>query len=638
MNLKKKIGFVAFLLLFGGINMTTAQEISEIPTEIADFDVQNAMTDIQSLKGNLDELIEELYSLDEKERGTNNEISENYRTTRNEIVKVIQTINSTTDTITEQLKKIETYKKLMLLTYKEIQGSRSGMVDTKAYIEEFANFIYKLDNKLYNEETNSIDEIKLLINSDNIPLTLANDHLVQSMILQLNDLMNNFQENEEKQLETIKKLNQLKSKAKASITQYQNEIEQLQQKKNYLLQFMKLYQNDSTQRQLTIDTLFESTKSVYEKMVELINDAKKWVYKVDFDMEKKLLALDTFAHDNDAYPIARPIYPIENIQTYFGDEAFQKQYGIPHIGIQITAEQHTPVYAARDGIVYFIADSDNMSINRMMIVHTDGYITVYQYLNESIVNPGDIVRRGQIIWYSWGEPGTRWAGFISKGANLTFSIFKDGIARDPFEILDASIVRNKNVLPEGYQIKYLRDKYARTIDITDLEIMTWDSLVQRENQFLTRYGVGTYKHLAFREDVIKGTNIDKDMVICVAFAESTLGRYLSTSNNIGNVGNNDRWDRVGFSTAYAGARAIAVTLNNSALGGYHTINQLSRYGNKDGMIYASSPINRQTNVLKCLSQIKGYYIPEDFPFRTGPNPNIGNDDPESVQFGERINK
>lgn len=618
--------------------MTTAQEISEIPNEIADFDVQNAMTDIQSLKGNLDELIEELYSLDEKERGTNNEISEKYRTTRNEIVKVIQTINSTTDTITEQLKKIETYKKLMLLTYKEIQGSRSGMVDTKAYIEEFANFIYKLDNKLYNEETNSIDEIKLLINSDNIPLTLANDHLVQSMILQLNDLMNNFQENEEKQLETIKKLNQLKSKAKASITEYQNEIEQLQQKKNYLLQFMKLYQNDSTQRQLTIDTLFESTKSVYEKMVELINDAKKWVYKVDFDMEKKLLALDTFAHDNDAYPIARPIYPIENIQTYFGDEAFQKQYGIPHIGIQITAEQHTPVYAARDGIVYFIADSDNMSINRMMIVHTDGYITVYQYLNESIVNPGDIVRRGQIIWYSWGEPGTRWAGFISKGANLTFSIFKDGIARDPFEILDASIVRNKDVLPEGYQIKYLRDKYARTIDITDLEIMTWDNLVQRENQFLTRYGVGTYKHLAFREDVVKGTNVDKDMVICVAFAESTLGRYLSTSNNIGNVGNNDRWDRVGFSTAYAGARAIAVTLNNSALGGYHTINQLSRYGNKDGMIYASSPINRQTNVLKCLSQIKGYYIPEDFPFRTGPNPNIGNDDPESVQFGERINK
>lgn len=107
----------------------------------------------------------------------------------------------------------------------------------------------------------------------------------------------------------------------------------------------------------------------------------------------------------------------------------------------------------------------------------------------------------------------------------------------------------------------------------------------------------------------------------MAFAESTLGRYLSTDDNIGNIGNNDRWDRFAFWSALAWARAIAQTLNNQYLGDYHTINQLSRYGNPDGMIYASSPINWQTNVTKCLSQIKGYYVPEDFPFRTGVNPN-----------------
>jgi hypothetical protein len=47
---------------------------------------------------------------------------------------------------------------------------------------------------------------------------------------------------------------------------------------------------------------------------------------------------------------------------------------------------------------------------------------------------------------------------------------------------------------------------------------------------------------------------------------------------------------------------------------------LSRFGNKDGKIYASSSINWQTNVTKCLSQIKGFYVPEDYPFRTGLNP------------------
>jgi len=111
---------------------------------------------------------------------------------------------------------------------------------------------------------------------------------------------------------------------------------------------------------------------------------------------------------------------------------------------------------------------------------------------------------------------------------------------DPFDILDASIVKDKDVLPEGYQIKYLRDKYARPIDITNLQLMTGETLAKRESQFLIRYGVGIYRQVAFREDVVKDTNIDKDMVICIAFAESTLGRYLSTNANIGNVGNNDR--------------------------------------------------------------------------------------------------
>lgn len=244
----------------GGINFSIAQDVATTTIDVSDFDVKSAITNMDDLKKNLDDVIQELYTLDEKERGDDNAISDKYRATRKEIVNVIQTINTTTDTITEQLKKIATYKKLMVLTYKDIQASRSGMVDTKQYIEDFANFIYKMDNKLYDEETNTIDEMKLLINSDNIPLTLANDSLIQSMIIQLSNLMNDFQQNEKQQLETMKKLNELKARAKESIQQYQIEIEKLQQKKNYLLQFMKLYQNDKTQRQMSIDNFFKSTK------------------------------------------------------------------------------------------------------------------------------------------------------------------------------------------------------------------------------------------------------------------------------------------------------------------------------------------------------------------------------------------
>jgi hypothetical protein len=149
------------------------------------------------------------------------------------------------------------------------------MVTTKDYLADFANFIYKLNNKLYTDNGNTIDDIKLIVNSDNIPRTLANDYMVQSMILQLNDLMGNFTASEEKQIELIKKLSKLKSEASSQIKDFEVEIEKLQQKKNYLIQFLSLYKNDKIQRQVAITNLFESTKGVYDKMMSLVKDGAK---------------------------------------------------------------------------------------------------------------------------------------------------------------------------------------------------------------------------------------------------------------------------------------------------------------------------------------------------------------------------
>lgn len=57
---------------------------------------------------------------------------------------------------------------------------------------------------------------------------------------------------------------------------------------------------------------------------------------------------------------------------------------------------------------------------------------------------------------------------MSPGSNLTFSVFQNAAAIDPLKLLDISVVKNKDILPDVYAIKYLRDKYARKIDITNL--------------------------------------------------------------------------------------------------------------------------------------------------------------------------
>ncbi len=243
-------------------------------SQVDNFDVKTADTTIQDLQGSVDSITQELYALDAKER-TGDTISDRYRAIRGEIVNVIQTINSTTTTVSETLNKIAAYQKLIFLAYQDLTSSRDGFTDTKEYIKDFADFIYKLDNKIYTDDGTSIDDVKLIVNSDNIPRTLANDYMVQSMLLQFNDLMDNFTTNETKQLDLIKKLNQLKIQAEASIQNYQADLDKLQQKKNYLLQFISLYKDDKVTQEAGLNSLFDSTKSVYDKVTQLVSDAKK---------------------------------------------------------------------------------------------------------------------------------------------------------------------------------------------------------------------------------------------------------------------------------------------------------------------------------------------------------------------------
>lgn len=564
-------------------------------------------------------MTQELFELDALERAKNAQLDDKYRQARNEIVRVISSIDRTVENISQSSERLLVYQAQMIEATKELGELRSSSNKAKNYLEEYLRLLYKIQLELYDTDFEHINEVRLLLNSPNISQSLVSEEIVSAMTLQLNSLIQQADQDEDRNIALLIKLGKLRQQAQDALNNYREEVEKLQQKKQYLMNFIALYKNEKVQNSHKFDKVFASKKEVYQAIHGFLDEVVKKDYKsVDGIAGKiaELAQLPDAKNEDTTSPIARPVYPIQTIVRYYNDPAFQQENGFKHEGIQIEAEQRTPVYAARDGVIYHIFDNMD-SISWIMIVHQNGYVTTYQYLNHILVQPGDVVKRGQIIGYSGGEPGTKGAGFVSEGENITFNVYRNGVSLDPLTVLDLSVVTDwEHILPEEYRLKYLNDQIVRPIDVSDLKFAAGDTVNERAQSFLSIYAKGVYRDLNFWDTVVEGTNIDRDMVICVGFAESTLGNYLSTSNNIGNVGNNDRGDRIAYTTPYEGARLIALTLNNGYLGHYHTINQLSRYGNEDGKIYASSPINWQTNVLKCLSKIKGYTIPEDFPFRT----------------------
>lgn len=613
-------------IYFAFICATNAESIYQSQIDTDSFDVENAAETIANLQESIDGIVEQLYELDNQELNDKWSVSNKYKEIRKEIVNVIQDINKTTEYVSTMVAKIALYKNQINANSQALIDTRKWIEASKEFIQEFSNFLYKLDNQISYE--NEIDDLKLFTAStNNISVTLSNEQMVKSILEQFNDMMESLDVDETRQVQIIKTLNNLKLKASNNVKSYKAILSSLNQKKNYLIQFMELYKEDKLAEQ-KFSMIFDNIKDVYTAIQSIIwNIVKKDYSDVTFNVKEKMETAESFYKDTNAWSsnfqvLAWPVYPIQEIQKYFRDEEFENENGIPFQWIQIVAAQWSPVYSAADWVVYYVSNNPWIWINRAMIIHPKWYTTVYLYLNNIVVDKWTVVRRGQLIWYSGWEPWTKWAWFSSAGPNLTFIVFKDWVALNPLEFLDLSVIENKKIIPDDYSIKYLNDKYARTIDISEVKFASGDSVDERAESFLNEYGVWAYRQLAFWEDAVANTQIDRDVVICIAFAESTLGRYLTTANNIWNVWNDDRWNRVSFASSLAWARSIADTLNNIHLWEYHTISQLSRYGNVDGKIYASSPINWQRNVTKCLSQIKWYYVPEDYPFRIWLNPRL----------------
>jgi hypothetical protein len=116
------------------------------------------------------------------------------------------------------------------------------------------------------------------------------------------------------------------------------------------------------------------------------------------------------------------------------------------------------------------------------------------------------------------------------------------------------------------------------------------------------------------EEAVDG-NIDPTFMMCIALAETWIGRNVKTENNVGNIWNTDSWATKTYPTPRSWIYWMARTLNNKYLGQYEHINELSRYGNKTWPIYASSPDHWNNNIVKCMSEIKWKYVPDDYKFR-----------------------
>jgi murein DD-endopeptidase MepM/ murein hydrolase activator NlpD len=134
--------------------------------------------------------------------------------------------------------------------------------------------------------------------------------------------------------------------------------------------------------------------------------------------------------------LMHPLGPKYKISSGFGMRNIGGSATKNHKGVDITAPVGTAIYAPQDGVVMFAGDTTPNSCGGFVkLNHTGvGLMTKFCHLSEWVVKKGDEVKKGQLIGYTGGQKGAKYAG-NSTGPHLHYEVLNNGgLAMNPTKV------------------------------------------------------------------------------------------------------------------------------------------------------------------------------------------------------------
>jgi len=210
---------------------------------------------------------------------------------------------------------------------------------------------------------------------------------------------------------------------------------------------------------------------------------------------------------------------------------------------------------------------------------------------------------------------------------ITINKNNDGTLKEPIKCSEIKTSKELDLIAKDKEKKQIPHKlviqwmFNPNWEQRYIELV-WKTVLERATSLLDKFNFDYRFWLTNWEWINKFKRawdrhwIEYPVLICIAKADSSLGRELKSKNNIWNVWNNDRWDTVEYSDIGVWIDAMWKVLNNKNLKYKQTIWSLSLWGWGSAPFYATSPKNWNINVLNCLKLLYNEPVNENFNIRT----------------------
>lgn len=342
------------------------------------------------------------------------EVKEQLSEQRQEIEKLDESITQMEDEISTLNVQIAELENSIQEEQTKLEQKQKEHEENQALMEERLVVMYEYG------DTSFLD---MLFNSKNIIEFISNYYMLSQITQCDKELLETIEKEQEEIENTKKELEANKEKVSSAKTEKET--------KNNLLKTQK------SQRQAKADSLSAEDKALQNK----IDSYNAQVAKIDSDIKKIIEDLNkknnSSSSSNGLKFDGSFIWPCNNkIIT----SRVKWRWGRWHKGIDIGASYEN-VYASASGYAYTLENPGGYG-HYIMIIHGDGYITLYGHLNSFKVSYGQYVSQGQVIAQSGNSGG-------STGAHLHFEIRK---ASSISGFFSSSFLNPLDYLPGGYTI------------------------------------------------------------------------------------------------------------------------------------------------------------------------------------------
>ncbi len=374
---------------------------------------------------------------------------------KNDLIEKIRELN---DEITTTQELVLAYEELITLKEEEIRETEEDLEKQENSIVEFLRYDYEAGSS-------DFKTVEFLLHSASLSDFLSNIHYIGTLMDYQEHLIQNLENTITKHESQLYDLNVFKSEKEEYAKQLDVQLNEAEELKMQKLEYIIKLEADQLEYEAVLETNEEAEKSLSEQIArakeeeaalikteeerqrkleeerkrreeeerrkreaeEAARRAREEAQQAAADQEAAARArqaeLNAAAYGNGGYLWPLPMNSFR-ITGWFGYEPSPLSSGIRfHKAVDLGAARGTSIYASRSGKVITAKYSSSYG-NYVMILHDDGYTTLYAHASKLLVKVGDKVKQGDVIALV-GTTGD------STGNHLHFEIIQeDGRTRE----------------------------------------------------------------------------------------------------------------------------------------------------------------------------------------------------------------